>query len=195
MPILQADIDLDFGNRDQLLSCIAYTPATIVDKIGNISRHNSGIYITAIPQDVLTGMSSIDYKKAEELGYVKLDILNNHLYSQIKSQEYMDELLDRPIHWNRLLDAEFVKHLIHIGNYADMIKKLAEPIDSIEKLSMFLAIIRPGKKYLQGLPWDIIEKSVWRKEESDEYSFKRAHAISYSIAITLQIRLLEDNGF
>ena len=43
---------------------------------------------------------------------------------------------------------------------------------------MFLSIIRPGKKHLQGLPWNMIEKTVWDGDNSDGYVFKRSHELS-----------------
>jgi hypothetical protein len=71
-----------------------------------------------------------------------------------------------------------------------MIKKLTEPIDSIEKLAMFLAVIRPGKKHLQGLPWNIIEKTVWDRDNTDGYSFRKSHALAYSYLVILHMALL-----
>jgi hypothetical protein len=187
---MHADIDLDFGNRNQILELIDYTPATLEDG----TRHLTGIYITAIPQNPISGFASIDYIKAEELGYFKLDILNQSVYKLIKSPSHLEELLTREVNWSRLKDDKFVKNLIHIGNYSDTIKRLPEPIDSIEKLAMFLSIIRPGKKHLQGLPWNIIEKTVWDGDNSDGYVFKRSHALSYSYLVILHAALLEEQG-
>lgn len=189
MKHFSSDVDLDFGDRNQILSLIDYTAASLE----NGEKHNSGIYITAIPQNILTGTASINYKLAEDLGYVKLDILNNHLYSLVKSPEHLEDLLSRPIHWKRLLDSNFVSKLIHIGNYADTIKRLAEPIDSIEKLSMFMACIRPGKKYLLGKPWNEVGKTVW-DQDAEGYTFKKSHSLAYSIGITINIALLEEQG-
>jgi len=187
MTHFSSDVDLDFGDRNKILSCIDYTPASLE----NGERHNSGIYVTIIPQNIITGTASINYKVAEELGYVKLDILNNHLYSLVKNSEHLDELLARPIHWEKLLDKNFVSKLIHIGNYAEIIQRLPEPINSIEKLSMFLSCIRPGKKHLLGKPWSEVEKTVWDRD-ADGYMFKRSHGLAYSILVGLNIRLLEE---
>lgn len=181
------DIDLDFGNRQEILDLISYTPAIL--KLGK--KHNSGIYVTAVPQDVIHGMASIDYETAEELGYFKLDILNQSVYKLVKSPEHLEELLAKPINWKKLHEPDFVKKLIHIGNYADLIKQLPEPITDIEHLAMFLAIIRPGKKHLQRLPWNIIEKSVWDKED-EGYTFKKSHAVSYAILCGLHMNILEE---
>jgi hypothetical protein len=180
------DIDLDFSDRNQILQLIEHTPAILE----NGTKHPTGIYLTAIPQNPISGFASLDYKKAEEFGYFKIDFLNNSVYKLIKSPAHLEELLAKEVNWKRLLDKEFVSKLVHIGNYADMIKKLTEPIDSIEKLAMFLAVIRPGKKHLQGLPWNIIEKTVWDRDNTDGYSFRKSHALAYSYLVILHMALL-----
>jgi len=182
------DIDLDFGSRDELLKFIDYTSASLEDG----KKHASGIYVTAIPQNPLTGFSSINYKEAEELGYFKLDILNQSVYKMIKSPEHLEELLSKPIPWHRLQEEKFVEKLIHIGNYFNLIQRLPEPIASIEELAMFLAILRPGKKHLQGLPWHIIEKSVWDRESTDGYTFRKAHGLAYSYLVSLAMRAIDE---
>lgn len=187
---MHTDIDIDLPNRNDLLSLIDYIPAVLEDG----KKHPSGIYVTDIPKNILTGNTNIDYKKAEELGYFKLDLLNNNLYKLFKSPQHMEELLKKPVPWNKLREPEFVKKLIHIGNYSKMILDLPEPIDSIERLAMFMSLIRPGKKHLQGLPWNIIEKSIWNKEENG-YMFKKSHAISYSLLCIIHINLLVEEGY
>ena len=188
---MAGDIDLDFGDRNEILSHIEYTPAILE----NGTRHLSGIYVTAIPQNPITGMCSFDYKKAEELGYFKLDILNQSVYKLVKSPKHLEELLSKKPNWKRLLDEDFVSKLIHIGNYGDLIKRLPEPITAIEHLAMFLSIIRPGKKHLQGLPWDIVSKTVWDRNLDEGYSFRKAHAISYSLLVGIHMNLLEEQGY
>ena len=182
------DIDLDFANRSEILNLFDHTPAILEDG----TKHLTGVYVSAIPQNPITGLASIDYKKAEELGYFKIDFLNQSLYKLIKSPEHLENLLAKETNWSKLKDKNFVKRLIHLGNYADLISCLPEPIDSIEKLAMCLAIIRPGKKHLQGLPWNIVEKTVWDKDDSQGFIFKRPHAISYSLLLVLNMNLLEE---
>lgn len=182
------DIDLDFGSRNDILSHIDYTPAIISQN----NKHNSGIYVTAVPQNPITGYASIDYKKAEELGYFKLDILNQSVYKLVKSPEHLEELLCKKVNWSKLLDKEFISGLVHIGNYGDLIKRLPEPITNIEQLAMFLAIIRPGKKHLQGLPWNIVSKTVWDQKIDEGYVFKKSHALSYALLCTLHMALIEE---
>jgi hypothetical protein len=182
---MKPDVDLDFGDRNQILNLIQYTSALII-RDGKRIRHNTGIYVTAIPQDILNETASIDFKEAEDLGYFKLD-----LFKLVNSPEHLEELLSRPTNWKLLNNPELVSQLIHIGKYYSTIQKLPEPIDSNEKLMMFLALIRPGKKHLMGLKWDEVRKTIWLKEDTG-YTFKKSHAASYQILVCLHMKLLEE---
>ena len=53
---MSADIDIDFANRDHLLKLIRHIPA----RQSNGKKHNSGVYVTDIPQDTVHGYSAID---------------------------------------------------------------------------------------------------------------------------------------
>jgi hypothetical protein len=67
---------------------------------------------------------------------------------------------------------------------------MPESIDSITRLAMFLAIIRPAKKHLIGLPWVEVNKTVWDKND-DGYSFKKSHAIAYAHLVVVHMNLLD----
>jgi hypothetical protein len=69
---------------------------------------------------------------------------------------------------------------------------MPELIDNIDKMAMFLAIIRPGQKELIGKTWDEIAKTVWIKNTDDRYSFKRAHAICYAYLVVVNMNLLDN---
>jgi hypothetical protein len=99
--------------------------------------------------------------------------------------------------WGKLNDPVFVDKLIHLGNHFNSIQKMPEPINSIPRLAMFLAIIRPAKKHLIGLPWSEVAKTVWDKND-EGYSFKKSHAIAYAHLVVVHMNLLghtldEDN--
>jgi hypothetical protein len=68
---------------------------------------------------------------------------------------------------------------------------MPEPIDGIPRLAMFLAIIRPGKKHLQGKTWKEVAKTVWDKG-NDGYTFKKSHAIAYAHLVVVHMNLLEE---
>jgi hypothetical protein len=185
----QSDIDIDFADRNQILQKIKHVPASIKTN-GSVTAHNTGIYVTDIPVDPITGRSSIDYKTAEQRGYVKLDFLNVGVYSQVRSEQHLIELIERTPPWHKLYELEFCKQLIHIGNHYDTLIAMPEAVNSVPRLAMFLAIIRPGKRHLIGLPWQEVAKTIWDRSH-DGYYFKKAHAISYSQLVCVHMNLLD----
>jgi len=186
---LSADIDIDFGSRDDILKVIPHTPAAMLN-IQPIRKHATGVYVTDIPYDPIHDMASIDYVDAEKRGYFKLDLLNVHIYNQVRDEEHLISLMREP-NWKRLRERKFIMKLIHLSNHYDSMRKMPEPIDSIPRLAMFLAVIRPSKKHLIGLPWLGVSKTVWDKG-TDGYVFKKSHSISYSWLVAVHMNLLEE---
>lgn len=185
---VDTDIDIDFSNRDAALTHLKHIDASMTRNNNERSKHASGVYFTEIPHDA-NNLASIDYKTAEERGYFKVDFLNVSVYEQVKSEEHLVQLMTTEPPWERLLEKEFCEKLIHIGNYHSMISKLAEPINSIPRMAMFLALIRPGKKHLQGKPWSEIALTVWDKTD-EGYTFKKSHSIGYSHLVVVHMNLL-----
>jgi hypothetical protein len=188
---LKGDIDIDFGSRDALLKLIAHTPAAM-RKVNPIRKHATGVYITDIPYDPVNDMAAIDYADAEDRGYFKLDLLNVHVYSQVKNEQHLISLMREP-NWNKLLDRKFVEQLVHLNNHYQSIKRMPEPINSIPRLAMFLALIRPSKKHLIGKIWPEVAKTVWDKDD-DGYSFKRSHSCAYAHLVVVHMNLLEEQN-
>lgn len=186
-----SDIDIDFGNRESILSHIQHISASM-RKVSPIRKHASGVHITDIPYDAINDMANIDYAEAEERGYFKLDLLNVHLYNHVRDEQHLRELMVEP-DWSKLKDREFVEKLIHLSNHFNSMRKMPEPIDSIPRLAMFLAIIRPAKKHLIGLPWKEVAKTVWEKE-SDGYLFKKSHSVAYANLVVVHMNLLTTLG-
>ena len=185
----KSDIDIDFGNRDAALALLKHTPAGIM-RDGKIVQHNTGIYVTNIPTDPFLGVASIDHKNAEELGYTKLDFLNVSLYTQIKSEQHLAELMAQEPAWDKLYDQEFCSKLIHIGNHYDTLIKMPEAVNSDVRLMMFMAIIRPAKRHLIGLPWKEVARTIWEKSENGEYGFKKSHSAAYSRLVMVHMNLI-----
>jgi hypothetical protein len=183
------DVDIDFANRDDILKLIKHTSAMQNNEQG-MRKHNSGVYVTDIPYNPLTDTSSIDYQSAEERGYFKIDFLNVNVYKLIKDQAHYDELMARETPWNRLQEREFFEQVIHIGNHYDLNSNLE--LDSIPRMAMFLALIRPGKRHLVGKNWSDISKDIWTKTD-EQYFFKKSHAVSYAVLVTLHMKLLDEN--
>ena len=92
--------------------------------------------------------------------------------------------------WDRLYDPEFCARLIHIGAHYDTLIRMPEAVNSIPRLAMFLAVIRPAKRHLIGKTWAEVAESVWERPADDGYFFKKAHAISYSHLVAVNINLL-----
>jgi len=183
----QSDVDIDFADRQQVLDLLDVTPASII-RDGKLTKHNTGVYATDIPVDPFSGSASLDYQAAEARGYMKLDLLNVHVYKQVKSEEHLIKLMQEP-DWTKLYDASICAQLIHINNHLDTLLKMPEPVDSIPRLAMFLAVIRPGKRHLIGRTWKEVAMTVWDKVEG-EYSFKRAHAVAYAQLVVVNLNLL-----
>jgi hypothetical protein len=186
---IDSDVDIDFGDRDRLLSLIKHSRASMRN-VNPIRHHATGIYVTDVPYDPIYNMSSLDYSAAEKRGYFKLDLLNVHVYEQVNSEEHLLRLMEEP-DWNMLKDPAIVEKLIHLNSQLYNLQKMPEPINSIPRLAMFLAIIRPGKKHLIGQRWSEIAKTVWDKG-TDGYTFKRSHAVAYAHLVCVHMNLLRE---
>jgi hypothetical protein len=68
---------------------------------------------------------------------------------------------------------------------------MPEPIDSITRMAMFLAVIRPGKKHLIGKSWREVSQTVWSKD-ADGYAFKKSHSIAYAHLVAVHANLLTE---
>ena len=187
MKDFKSDIDIDFADRDQALALIESIPASII-RDGKLTKHNTGVYVTDIPVDPFSRSASLDYQDAEARGYFKLDFLNVHIYKQVRDEAHLVELMSEP-DWTKLYDPSICAQLIHINNHYDTLLKMPEPVDTIPRLAMFLAVIRPGKRHLIGKTWKDVAATVWDKVEG-EYSFKKAHAIAYAQLVVVNLNLL-----
>ena len=186
---MSADVDIDFADRTQILELIKHTPAR-QENSGEVRRHNSGVYVAAIPEDPLNNCASIDYRDAEARGYFKIDFLNQSVYELIQNQSHYDRMLYHKTNWQLLLDSDFCKHVVHIGNYLDLVTDMKP--DSIERMAAFIAVIRPGKAHLQRQSWDTVFASVWDGDNSRGFVFKKSHSLAYAKLVALHINLLEE---
>lgn len=184
-----SDVDIDFGDRNKALALLKTVPASIA-RDGKLIKHNTGIYPTDIPLDPFLNIASIDHKQAEDIGYVKLDFLNVSVYNQVRDPQHLDELMALSPPWHRLTEEPFASQLLHIGSHLDTIARMPEPVNSIPRLAMLLAIIRPAKRHLIGKTWKEVAADVWTKPADDLYYFKKSHAIAYAHLIVVQMNLL-----
>jgi len=178
------DIDIDFANRDIVLSKIQHRVARMNDE----KKHNTGIYVTEIPHSPVDNLSTIDYKTAEDRGYFKLDFLNVSIYKDIQDEAHLTDLMSKEPMWELLQHEEFVDQLFHLNGHTSILKQTCPT--SVEQLAAVLAMIRPAKRHLIGKDWTTIMQEVWLKPENDEYYFKKAHAMSYAMAVVVHMNLL-----
>ena len=185
---MSADIDIDFADRETVLKLIQHVPA----RQSNGRKHNSGVYVTDIPRDPFAGCAALDYETAEQRGYFKLDFLNMSVYQLIQDPAHYDAMLVATPPWERLWnDREWASQLVHVGNYTDLLAHMKP--DSIPRMAAFISIIRPGKAHLQTRPWAEVFASVWDGDDSQGYTFKKSHSISYAALVALHMNLLNQN--
>jgi hypothetical protein len=188
---MSADIDIDFADREKILSLIRHVPAR---QTTEGRKHNSGVYVTDIPYDPLNGCAALDYKQAEDRNYFKIDFLNMSVYQLIKDPDHYQQMLSNPPNWQRIwTDPAWASRLVHIGNYTDLLGTMKP--DSLPRMAAFISVIRPGKAHLQNRPWNEVFDSVWDGDDSRGYVFKKSHAISYSALVALHMNLLESADF
>jgi hypothetical protein len=190
MKTLGSDIDIDVANRDAALSLIKHIPASQW-RDEQLVKHNTGIYVTAVPCDNLKSVCSFDYETAEAAGYVKIDIINNGVYQLVRDPQHLTQLLAIPPCWQRLNNKQFFSQIVHIGNHWDLYRRLREPLDSIPKMAMFLALIRPAKRHLANNTWSEMAKTIWVKPTDGTYGWKKSHGLSYAILVSLHMTICD----
>jgi hypothetical protein len=186
----QSDIDIDFADRNKILDLVKHTKASQL-RDEKLVAHNTGVYVTDIPADPFNNIASLDYETAERRGYLKLDFLNVNLYLKITSEEQLLELMHTTPSWTRFnTDSAFFEQLIHVNNHWSVLKKMPEPVDSIPRLAMLLAVIRPAKRHLIGKTWADVAQEVWTKPSDDVYYFKKSHAVAYAHLVVVNMNLV-----
>jgi DNA polymerase III alpha subunit len=189
MKKVSTDVDIDCFGRDTILEGLECIYGRIDRPDGSFEKHPTGVFFQNVPRDPITNMSTVDHRIASEYGYFKIDFLNVNMYEGIKSEEHLLELLHKDPPWDFFEYEEVTDKLFHLRGHSNLLTKYKPT--SVEDLAMILAIIRPSKSYLRNAGWDQIRKEVWVKNEGDEgYSFKRSHAISYALAIVVNLNLL-----
>jgi hypothetical protein len=181
------DIDIDFLDRTKALDIVKNVPAAIREN-GSFKKHNTGAYCHTIPYNPVTGLASIDYKEAEDRGYFKIDFLNVSAYQGVRDEDHLRQLMDHEPLWDLLLQDDFTNLLFHVNGHGSILREMKP--QSIEQLAAVLAMIRPAKRYLIGKDWTEVMADVWVKPASDEYFFKKAHAIAYAHVIVVQMNLI-----
>lgn len=181
------DIDIDFANRTTALDKFKHVTASMKDN-DTFKKHNTGVYCTSVPYNPITGLSTIDYKSAEDRGYFKIDFLNVSVYEGVRDRAHLLTLMNTEPLWALLLEDDFTNKLFHVNGHGSILREMKP--ESIEQLGAVLAMIRPAKRYLIGKDWATVMSEVWIKPENDDYYFKKAHAIAYAHVVVVQMNLI-----
>jgi len=184
------DIDIDLKTDFDPLEVFKEAVRASMVKNDDLIKHNVGVYFQSIPIDSLTGLAAIPYKEAEEVGYFKMDFLHLALLNVFETKEEIRELLNLEPDWSILMNPDAVSKLFQIHRQYDLVSKLQPK--SVQELADVLALMRPGKRHLVDAylkEKELIREELYRKTE--EYYFKRSHAISYALNIVLQLHLIK----
>jgi len=181
------DIDIDFADRDVILSKIEHRVA----KLDTGKKHNTGVYVTEAPHNPVDNLCTIDHKTADDRGYFKLDFLNVSIYKDVKNEAHLQELMEREPIWQLLEHKDFVDNVFHLSGHDNLLKQLKPT--SVQQLAATLAIIRPAKRYLANESWEKIMDEVWVKPTNGDYFFKKAHAFAYAMSVIVHMNLLCDD--
>ena len=181
------DIDIDFLDREQAIKLFDCVSASRLEN-NNLTKHNTGIYLHEVPVDPISGLCAVPYEDAEEQNFFKIDFLNVGIYKGVRNEEHLNQLMETEPLWDLLEQDEVSNLLFHVNGHGHVLRKMKPK--NIEELAACLAIIRPAKKHLLGKPWTEVIRDVWTKPTTDEYYFKKSHAIAYATAIVVQMNLI-----
>jgi hypothetical protein len=188
---ISTDIDIDFKDRNAALALLPHIPASMLNH-GNMVRHNTGVYFQAIPVDHSKNIATIPYEQAEQLGYFKVDFLNNTVYEGVTDNAHLERLLAMTPAWELLDDPDVVSMLAHIHSHFDIVNAIKPR--SVEDLSVVLALIRPGKRHLMHKSREDIDKEVWLQPSDGTYYFKRSHSMAYALSIVVQLNQIVEQS-
>jgi DNA polymerase III alpha subunit len=180
------DIDIDFADRSKALGVLKHIKASRYDK--ELLAHNTGVYLHSVPIDPIKNLCSINYNEAEDLGYFKIDFLNVSLYSGVKDEEHLVQLMNTEPLWDLLQQKDFTDLLFHVNGHGSLLKQMTPC--SIGELAMCLALIRPAKRHLIGKTWTEIAGEIWKKPTNGDYYFKKSHAVAYATAIVVHMNII-----
>ena len=178
------DIDIDFADRNIVLQKIKHRVA----RLDSGKKHNTGVYVTEIPHNPVDNLSTIEHKTAEQRGYFKLDLLNVSIYKDVRDEAHLQQLMETEPQWDLLQHDDFNNLVFHVAGHGTVLRSMKPT--SVEQLAAVLAMIRPAKRHLIGKDWTTVMKEVWTKPTNGEYYFKKAHAISYAMAVVVHMNLL-----
>lgn len=155
-----------------------------------LKKHLVGVYFQNIPVDPISGFSAIPYDRAEDFGFLKIDLLHLSVLDIFENKREIRALLKKQPDWTMLEHPEIVQKLFHLSKHFDTLNKIKPT--SVEELADVLALIRPGKirlihKYINNK--DEVRKELYNKEQNSD--LRKAHAIPYALLVILQMHLIK----
>jgi hypothetical protein len=181
------DIDIDFVDREQALGLFKHIRASR-EEDDHLVKHNTGVYLHEVPINAVTGLCAVPYETAEDRKYFKIDFLNVSIYKGVQDEAHLNQLMETEPLWDLLEQDDFSNLLFHVNGHGHVLRTMKPK--NIEQLAACLAIIRPAKKHLLGKLWTEVFQEVWTKPTTDEYYFKKAHAIAYAHVVVVQMNLI-----
>ncbi len=184
------DIDIDTEPSFNPKTIFPTWPRAAVMKDGKLTPHPVGVYPQSIPVDPLSGLAAMPYEAAEDLGYLKVDMLHLNVYEHFESRAEIEQLLKVEPDWSLLLHEETWPKLFQLARHGELLLKV-KPKSLIE-LADVMALIRPGKKTLLGLyekDRELCRRALYAKDD-EGYSFKKSHALAYAYVVWLQLHLI-----
>jgi DNA polymerase III alpha subunit len=187
------DIDIDLPTNFDPTKYFNSVVRASMQKGNELVKHPCGAYFQNIPKDPITDLAAIPHKQAQELGYFKIDFLHLGILDDFNTKNEIRKLMKISPNWKLLLNKDIVAKLFHIKNHFDLINRVRPT--SIQALADTLALIRPGRRdlledYITD-PETVRATKLYARLDSDEYSFKRSHAIAYAYNIVLQLHLIQ----
>lgn len=160
---------------------------------GKLLAHPVGMHPQRIAQDPITKLSAVPFEEAEDLGYLKIDLLHVGVYAAFKDRAEIERFSKLEPDWALLLDKTVQPKLFQLAKHNKLLDAV-KPTSTIE-LADCMALIRPGKREL--LPIYLksrteVRKALYLKDEESGYSFKRSHAVAYALVVKLQLHLAKD---
>ena len=178
------DIDIDFADRDIILSQLKHRVA----KLDTGKKHNTGVYTTEIPHNPIDNLATVEHKTSDQRGYFKLDFLNVSIYKDVKDETHLLQLMEKQPLWQLLEHKDFSDQVFHLSGHSQLLQQLKPT--SVQQLAATLAIIRPAKRHLANESWETIMKEVWTKPTDGTYYFKKAHAFAYAMSVIVHMNLI-----
>lgn len=180
------DIDLPASVKVEQIFPTAIRASRVQDE--QLLPHPCGMFFENIPVDPITGLAAIPYDRAEELGYMKIDLLHLSFLNEFRDKQEVLDMLNAEPNWDLFNDQEVVEKLFQLRNSWDLVKQVKPK--SIIELADIMAMIRPNKrKYVkQYLINPTKTRSLlYKQDENDKGSFRRSHAIAYASTVVIQM--------